>query len=98
MKKCLGILMALVFLLCALSSAHALSAAVSWTDIHGNFRLFGGQGYDSNGNFGYLNGLYKFNGTTWTLESGSATGGQAGSYGTEGVAAVHRTTRNCLSS
>ena len=88
MKKCLGILMALFFLLAALSNAHARSAAVSWTDVHGNFWLFGGQGYDSNGNFGYLNDLWEFNGTNWTLVSGSSTANQAGSYGTQGVAAA----------
>ena len=87
MKKCLEILVVLFFLLSASNNAHALSAAVSWTDIHGNFWLFGGQGYDSNGNYGYLNDLSKFNGTNWTWVSGSTTGGQAGSYGTQGAAA-----------
>lgn len=87
MKKCLEILVVLFFLLSASNNAHALSAAVSWTDIHGNFWLFGGQGYDSTGNLAYLNDLWKFDGTNWTWVSGSSTGGQAGSYGTQGAAA-----------
>src|ERR1700758_4463773 len=34
--------------------------AVSWTDAHGNFWLFGGAGFDSASNFGFLNDLWKF--------------------------------------
>jgi len=37
------------------------TGAVSWADSHGNFWLFGGVGYDSIGNYGYLNDLWEFN-------------------------------------
>lgn len=36
------------------------SAAVSISDAAGNFWLFGGYGYDSAGNVGYLNSLWKY--------------------------------------
>ncbi len=67
----------------------AREAAVSWKDVGGNFWLFGGQGYDSAGNGGLLNDLWKFDGTNWTWVSGSNLSdlGQAGTYGTKGVAA-----------
>jgi N-acetylneuraminic acid mutarotase len=59
----------------------------SWKDNSGNFWLFGGEGIDSNGNDGYLNDLWKFDGTNWTWVSGNNTRNQAGIYGTKGVAA-----------
>jgi hypothetical protein len=62
--------------------------SISWTDSSGNFWLFGGYGYDSAGKVSYLNDLWKFDGTNWTWVSGSNTNNQAGSYGTEGVAAA----------
>lgn len=39
--------------------------ATSWTDAHGNLWLFGGQGFDSNGNEGGLNDLWEFDRTRW---------------------------------
>jgi len=66
-------------------------AATSWTDMNGNFWLFGG------GDYGYLNDLWEFNPTTkeWKWVSGSNTAGsnggaesQSGVYGTKGIAAV----------
>jgi hypothetical protein len=66
----------------------ARDGSVSWTDSSGNFWLFGGYGYDSQRNKGYLNDLWKYNGTNWTWVSGSNTAYQKGSYGTEGVAAA----------
>jgi N-acetylneuraminic acid mutarotase len=66
----------------------ARSGSVSWIDKSGNFWLFGGDGYDSAGNEGYLNDLWKFDGTNWTWVSGSNLYAQNGSYGTEGVAAA----------
>jgi hypothetical protein len=38
----------------------AREAAVTWTDAQGNQWLFGGQGYDSAGNFGALNDLWEY--------------------------------------
>ncbi len=43
--------------------ARYLSA--SWVDSSGNFWLFGGSGYDSAGDQGKLNDLWKFDGTEW---------------------------------
>jgi N-acetylneuraminic acid mutarotase len=75
--------------------------AVSWTDGSGNLWLFGGSGYDSAGNQGNLNDLWKFNpnANEWTWMGGSTTEGgcafipagiiycegQAGVYGSLGV-------------
>ncbi len=58
--------------------------SISWTDSE-NFWLFGGNGYDSAGNPGYLNDLWKFDGTNWTWVSGDNTADLAGIYGTMGV-------------
>jgi N-acetylneuraminic acid mutarotase len=38
----------------------ARESSVAWTDASGNFYLFGGQGYDSTGTYGYLNDLWTF--------------------------------------
>src|SRR5215469_13449127 len=66
--------------------------AVSWTDATGNFWLFGGAGFDSVPQFGFLNDLWKYEPTTgqWTWMSGSSTipgvnGGQPGKYGMLGT-------------
>lgn len=47
----------------------------SWTDANGNFWMFGGQGYDSNGTFVYLNDLWQYNPTTnqWTWMGGPSS-------------------------
>ncbi len=55
--------------------------SVSWSDSSGNLWLFGGFGYDSTGNLGILNDLWKFNGTSWTWVAGSKTANQPGAYG-----------------
>ena len=54
--------------------------SVSWIDSNDNLWLFGGYGYDSAGNYGYLNDLWEFNGTNWTWVSGSSTRNQVGTY------------------
>jgi hypothetical protein len=66
----------------------ARSTSVSWIDSSGNLWLFGGEGFVASGPE-YLNDLWKFNIASgqWTWVSGSNQGGQAGTYGTEGVAA-----------
>jgi N-acetylneuraminic acid mutarotase len=58
--------------------------AASWTDAAGNFWLFGGFGYDSNGNQGYLNDLWEYSQATqaWTWVGGSNVDEASGSYGT----------------
>ena len=62
--------------------------AASWADPGGKLWLFGGDGMDSTGMFSILNDLWRFDPTTasWTWKSGSHRSGQAGSYGTKGVA------------
>ncbi len=69
------------------------AAPTSWTDASGNFWLFGGVGYDSQGNEGELNDLWKYTPSTgeWTWVSGSNAANQDGTYGTEGTAAVGNT-------
>ncbi len=57
----------------------ARSSSVSWIDSSGKLWLFGGWGYDSLGNVGLLNDLWKFDGANWTWVSGSNTYNQAGS-------------------
>jgi N-acetylneuraminic acid mutarotase len=44
----------------------ARNSMSSWIDSSGNFWLFGGYGYDSTGNLGYLNDLWQYNPTTGT--------------------------------
>jgi N-acetylneuraminic acid mutarotase len=61
--------------------------AVSWTDSSGNFWLFGGLGYDSNGSQGALNDLWKYNNGEWSWGSGSKVVNQLGIYGNQGVPA-----------
>lgn len=61
--------------------------ALSWTDSSGDFWLFGGFGYDSNGSHGVLNDLWKFSNGEWSWESGSKLVNQAGVYGNQGVPA-----------
>jgi N-acetylneuraminic acid mutarotase len=61
------------------------SAAVGWTDAAGNFWLFGGTGFDSAGNEGTLNDLWKYNAGEWTWMGGSDLTAQQGTYGMLGV-------------
>ena len=64
----------------------ARASSVSWIDSGSNLWLFGGWGYDSAGNFGLLNDLWKFDGANWTWVSGSKTSNQPGIYVTKGTA------------
>jgi N-acetylneuraminic acid mutarotase len=54
--------------------------AVTWIDSQNNLWLFGGDC-----NYGYLNDLWKFDGTYWTWISGSNSTDQPGVYGTKGI-------------
>ncbi|MGA3136252.1 MAG: hypothetical protein ABSC88_09695 [Terracidiphilus sp.] len=65
----------------------ARAGAVTWTDLSGDFWLFGGTGLDSTGTNGSLNDLWKYSAGEWTWVSGSNLANQAGSYGTQGTAA-----------
>ena len=70
------------------------SNAVKWTDSNGNLWLFGGYGYDANGDLGELNDLWKFNPAIrqWAWMGGSTTmhskyRGMPGVYGVLGTPA-----------
>jgi len=72
--------------------------APTWTDSTGNLWLFGGLGYDTNGNMGYLNDLWELEiGTKeWAWMAGTSafpflSDGQPGVYGTLGVSAAGNT-------
>jgi len=64
-------------------------SAVSWTDLSGNFWLFGGYGYAQAGYLGYLNDLWEYNLVTgqWSWIDGASAAAADGSYGTQGVPA-----------
>ncbi len=62
-------------------------SSISWTDSNGNFWLLGGSGLDSAGTPGYLNDLWKFDGSNWTWVSGANVVDHLGVYGTHGMAA-----------
>ncbi len=64
----------------------ARQSSVSWIDASGSFWLFGGSGRSATG-AGYLNDLWRWDGTAWTWVSGSNTTDQYGSYGTKGTGA-----------
>jgi hypothetical protein len=44
-------------------------SSVTWTDSNGDVWLFGGEGYDASGNFGWLNDLWKYGPTTVSAPS-----------------------------
>lgn len=64
----------------------ARQAASSWVDLSGNIWIYGGSGWDSEGNGGTLNDLWKFNPETleWTWIGGSPIAEQDPIYGTKG--------------
>jgi len=65
-------------------------APTTWTDSSGNLWLFGGSGYDSTGQNGFLNDLWEFVPAymTWTWISGSQDCCETSVYGTQGVAST----------
>jgi N-acetylneuraminic acid mutarotase len=67
----------------------ARTGHVSWTDTQGRLWLFGGYGFDSAGEKGWLNDLWRYDpdSLAWTWISGGDTQGQAGVYGSRGTAA-----------
>jgi hypothetical protein len=50
-------------------------------DNAGNFWIFGGYGYDANGNLGILNDLWEYTNGQWTWMGGDNIANQPGSYG-----------------
>jgi hypothetical protein len=60
------------------------------TDASGNLWLFGGEGYDSTGTYGWLNDLWKYSlsSAQWTWVGGPKTTHATGVYGTQGMAAA----------
>jgi len=80
----------------------AREVAVTWSDASGNLWLLGGSGFDSTGNNGWLNDLWKFSPSLgsngeWTWMAGSSTlpsasnSGIHGVYGTLGTPAAANT-------
>ncbi|MGB7283125.1 MAG: kelch repeat-containing protein [Candidatus Acidiferrum sp.] len=62
--------------------------SVTWKDAGGNFWLFGGYGYDSNGNVGFLSDLWEYTGGNWVFVLGNKTTNQNGAYGQVGTPAA----------
>lgn len=62
--------------------------ATAWKDRSGNFWLFGGSGTGKSGvgNSGYLNDLWKWDGTNWTWIAGDDAPTYSAVYGTKGIA------------
>ena len=56
--------------------------SASWTDLNGNFWVFGGSGFTGN-----MNTMWRYEPSTnnWTWMNGSNTGNPPGVYGTQGV-------------
>jgi len=69
----------------AANTPPALYQTFEWTDLNGNFWIFGGM--DQNGNF--FSALWMFDPTTnlWTWKKGPNTTNAIGTYGTKGTAA-----------
>lgn len=59
----------------------------NWVDNSGNLWTFGGEGYDSNANFGHIGDIWRYNPTTneWTWMNGQDAVDFNGVYGTIGV-------------
>lgn len=60
---------------------------VGWKDAAGDFWMFGGYGLDAQGNFDYLNDLWKYTLSTheWTWIGGDSLAYIPGAYGTLGI-------------
>jgi hypothetical protein len=58
----------------------------TWTDSSGNFWLFGGYGYDSNGTLMPMSDLWEFSTGQWAWKGGPTLTGQSGNYGSLGLA------------
>ena len=69
----------------------ARNGMVGWTDTVGDIWLFGGNGVDSSGSGGWLNDLWRYDGTQWTWMGGSSLASQWGTYGVQGTPAAANT-------
>ncbi|MGB0430270.1 MAG: LamG-like jellyroll fold domain-containing protein, partial [Bacteroidia bacterium] len=65
----------------------ARTGSSRWVDASGNLWLYGGRGYDKNGDLGRLSDLWKFDGTSWTFVKGSDLKNAACVYGSKGISA-----------
>ena len=65
--------------------------SATWTDAAGNFWLYGGNGYDSNGTQNTLGDLWEYSAGLWTWMGGSNVVRPPVTYGTQGVAAPGNT-------
>lgn len=63
----------------------------AWLGEDGSFWLYGGAGFDSTGQVGYMSDLWKYSGGEWTWVAGPKVWGQNASYGTQGAAGVANT-------
>ena len=73
----------------AANSPGARYGSSTWVDASGNLWLFGGYGADSTaGGFGWMNDLWKWDGSTWTWMGGAEIANPIGVYGTGGAAAA----------
>lgn len=61
--------------------------ACSWTDLSGDFWLFGGYGFASTSAMGDFNDLWEYSNGQWAWMGGSSGTEQAGVYGTLGTSA-----------
>jgi N-acetylneuraminic acid mutarotase len=69
----------------------ARDGAAAWSDPAGNFWLFGGSGYDVQGNGGALNDVWEYSPTSaqWTWVTGYAVQGAPGVYGSIGASGAY---------
>jgi len=67
------------------SAPGARIGSAGWVDNSNKLWLFGGYGYDKNGDLGRLNDLWKYNGSNWVLKKGADVKNAATTYGTKGV-------------
>ena len=65
--------------------------SVAWLGKDGSFWLYGGAGFDSTGQVGYMSDLWKYSGGEWTWVAGPNVWGKDATYGTKGSAAAGNT-------
>jgi Galactose oxidase, central domain len=63
----------------------------AWLGKDGSFWLYGGAGFDSTGQVGYMSDLWKYSGGEWTWVAGPNVWGQNAAYGTQGSAGTGNT-------